>query len=107
PQPKSIKECRTQSSLSSASSTATSKTDNSRPGSKGPNAGPQKPIIFVNSKLYMDTRTAQSPSLGSVDNTPSPLSVPHSAVSTPTSSYRYGAYTPRKTPGSVMNSFSS
>ncbi|KAK0063677.1 ADP-ribosylation factor 1 [Biomphalaria pfeifferi] len=105
---KSMKECNTQSSLSSGSSTGTSRTDNSKTASTGGSIqSPQKPIIFVNSKLYMDTRAAQSLSSGSVDNTSSPMSAPMSSVSTPSSNYRYAAYTPRKTPGSVMNSFSS
>ncbi|XP_059167418.1 uncharacterized protein LOC131949591 [Physella acuta] len=109
PKPKSIKDCRTQSSLSSASSSATSKTDNSKAGSKvtASGASPQKPVIFVNSKLYMDNRPTHSQSLSSTDNASTPISVPHSSLSSPCSNYKYAAFTPRKTPGSVMNSFSS
>lgn len=97
PQAKLLQQCRTASSLSSSSSTATSKTDNSRVNCKTP-AG-QKPVILVNSRLFRENRGVPSASSGSTENTSA------MSISTPGSSY--SAALSRRTPGTVMNSFSS
>lgn len=96
PKPKLLNQCRTGSSLSS-SSTATSKTDSSKPNSKI--AVPPKPVILVNSKLYTDIMTTPTMSSGSVDNA--------SLISVSTPGSFYSSYVPKRNPGSVMNTFSS